>query len=675
MKNIYLLLFSSLFYSNFILAQVNENPELITYKIDDVNIEFKETKSFNEGDIVNLIKTPKLKYFDRDEYAVDVQRIEKYYFDNGYIDAFVDTTTKTNEEKSLITAKFIIHEREPYRIRTIKYKGLENLGPDVWNKIFKGNDPLIDTGEIFNKNKINQENIRIVNLLANNGFANAVSNPPEITKIVSQNNYAAHHFDIVLNIFSGKRYRLGKTKINLQHDKYKISDNVLLNQLDYEENDFYNREKIIVSENRLTKIAILENARIKIENVDTVKNIIDLSIVGTTRNKYQLQPELLGYDIQNQFYGGTGLSFSDKYFFGGGRTQTTRARVLFHSSDLYEFELNAQIYQPAIFSNNKINGEMNLGGQFTSDIVYYISEIKDQFSFNFELPKHTFVNNLILDWKFSNQKYVVKTNAKVVDTSIVLPSNSKINIFSSVMGLSIIHNNTNNFAFPTKGFYQSFLIENSGLFGDLVRNLFDISTFSYIKLSTINKIFINLSDDRQSSVLAYKFLVGSIFEYGDNKLKVNVNGKNVDVDFNIIPIESRFIAGGSTSVRGWGARKLGTFANKENGGNFIIESNIEHRTKPFINTKGFLKDLGFVTFLDFGNLWETPEKFKFNDIAVAIGGGLRYYTIVGPVRFDIGFKLYDYAPDPDTDKLLFKNSLNTIIKNKLTIQFGIGNTF
>jgi len=652
-----------------------ENPENKIYKLDDVNIDFRETRTFSKSDIEELIKTPKLKFFDRDEFAVDIQRIEKFYFDNGYIDAFVDTTTITDDNESSLTANFIIHEREPFRIRNITYTGLGNITQELWRKIFKDNEPLIDTGQIYNKNKLSQENIRVANILVNNGYANAVANPPEIIKIESQNIRRAHQFNLVLNFITGDNYRFGKTKVVLQKDIYKISDDVLLKELEYNENDIYSKDVLIESENRLTKIAILENARIQIDNIDTVNNIINLKIVASVRNKYELQPELLGYDIQNEFYAGTGLSFTDRYFFGGGRTETTRARILAHSTDQYGFELSTQIYQPAIFSNNKITGEMNLSGQFYSDFIYYISEIKDQFSFNYELPKHTYVNNLVLDWKISNQRFVLKSKDYIAELLDTLPANSSFNIFSSVLGFSIIHNNTNNFSFPTKGFYQSFLIEHSGLLGNIIKKFFDISTFSYVKFSSLNKFFINISDDHQSSVLAYKFLVGTIFEYGDNRLKLTVDGQQKEVESSIVPLESRFIAGGSTSVRGWGSRRLGTFPNAENGGNFIIESNFEHRTKPFMDTKGYFKDLGFVTFLDFGNLWETPKQFKFDDIAVAIGAGVRYYTIVGPIRFDIGFKFYDYAPDPNTDKWLFNNSFSVIFKNKLTVQFGIGNTF
>jgi outer membrane translocation and assembly module TamA len=174
-------------------------------------------------------------------------------------------------------------------------------------------------------------------------------------------------------------------------------------------------------------------------------------------------------------------------------------------------------------------------------------------------------------------------------------------------------------------------------------------------------------------VLATKALLGIIFEYGDNKLKVN--GLNTDLNINIIPIETRFIAGGNTSVRGWPGKKLGTFENMENGGNFLLEGNFEHRTKPFRNLKNVFRDLGFVTFFDWGNLWESPKKFQIQQIALAIGFGARYYTIVGPIRVDIGFKLYDYFAENGTNKWLFNNSLSTILQNKLTIQFGIGNTF
>ena len=67
--------------------------------------------------------------------------------------------------------------------------------------------------------------------------------------------------------------------------------------------------------------------------------------------------------------------------------------------------------------------------------------------------------------------------------------------------------------------------------------------------------------------------------------------------------------------------------------------------------------------------------FKPNDLAVAIGVGLRYYTIVGPVRLDFGFKFYDYEPAPGTNAWLWQNNITQIFQDKFALQFGIGNTF
>ncbi len=85
--------------------------------------------------------------------------------------------------------------------------------------------------------------------------------------------------------------------------------------------------------------------------------------------------------------------------------------------------------------------------------------------------------------------------------------------------------------------------------------------------------------------------------------------------------------------------------------------------------------MGFATFLDYGNIWSSYKAFRPDHIAIAIGGGIRYYTIVGAFRFDVGWKLFD--PGADADRWLFQNDIATIFRSgyKMAIQFGIGNTF
>jgi outer membrane translocation and assembly module TamA len=49
--------------------------------------------------------------------------------------------------------------------------------------------------------------------------------------------------------------------------------------------------------------------------------------------------------------------------------------------------------------------------------------------------------------------------------------------------------------------------------------------------------------------------------------------------------------------------------------------------------------LGIVLFQDIGFLYRVNQKFRFIDnLLTGTGFGLRYNTVVGPLRFDIGWR-------------------------------------
>jgi outer membrane protein insertion porin family/translocation and assembly module TamA len=47
---------------------------------------------------------------------------------------------------------------------------------------------------------------------------------------------------------------------------------------------------------------------------------------------------------------------------------------------------------------------------------------------------------------------------------------------------------------------------------------------------------------------------------------------------------------------------------------------------------------GIVAFADMGDVNRDPS-FRFDYLRLAVGGGLRYDTIIGPIRFDIGVRV------------------------------------
>ncbi len=135
----------------------------------------------------------------------------------------------------------------------------------------------------------------------------------------------------------------------------------------------------------------------------------------------------------------------------------------------------------------------------------------------------------------------------------------------------------------------------------------------------------------------------------------------------IVPLAERFFSGGGNSLRGFaineaGPRDLGT--GYQLGGEALFVNNLELRLPPVLLP--FIgKDLSPVIFHDMGNVfastsalfpsivrWSQPNLTEckttpsltscnsiFNYVSHAVGGGIRYRTPIGPVRFDVSYNL------------------------------------
>jgi translocation and assembly module TamA len=55
--------------------------------------------------------------------------------------------------------------------------------------------------------------------------------------------------------------------------------------------------------------------------------------------------------------------------------------------------------------------------------------------------------------------------------------------------------------------------------------------------------------------------------------------------------------------------------------------------------------IGLVAFVDAGVVPIAPFKIRAQDIAIAPGLGLRYFTLFGPIRLDFAYRLPSFGPD------------------------------
>jgi len=203
---------------------------------------------------------------------------------------------------------------------------------------------------------------------------------------------------------------------------------------------------------------------------------------------------------------------------------------------------------------------------------------------------------------------------------IALPGAHPKTSVVSGFGFGLDLNGTDSLVTPTRGGIARFSIEPVGMvFGgdvNLVRAIWE---------------------GRLYAPLPYRFGAAGRMRLGSQE----ATGSSTQ-----IPLFERFYAGGINSVRGYARRRVGplasdvvpaskcTFLDCDHpiGGLSVIElsTEVRHPVTDAIDVAGFV-DAGQVSL----NSWDFP----FDDLQYGVGLGVRYRSVVGPLRVDLGFPL------------------------------------
>jgi translocation and assembly module TamA len=130
---------------------------------------------------------------------------------------------------------------------------------------------------------------------------------------------------------------------------------------------------------------------------------------------------------------------------------------------------------------------------------------------------------------------------------------------------------------------------------------------------------------------------------GEDDLVLAVRGTAGSVqgaDSKKIPPSIRFYSGGGGSVRGYAFQSLGPRSSKKRplGGDSLAELSAETRWK-------LTPEWGLTAFVDGGSVYGNAFPDFSQPMRWGAGFGVRYYTVIGPVRFDLATPLTPRSDD------------------------------
>ncbi|KAF0212988.1 MAG: hypothetical protein FD178_3005 [Ignavibacteria bacterium] len=627
-------------------------------------------------------------YFDSLLIRSDLAVLKTYYKSKGFFKAKISSKFELDEKGREAKLTYLIDEGIPVYFHSMTIRGCELVALEFQAVIWE--NTRVDTNRIYEDAVVDEKKNFALTFLKNNGFMNASVEKPDVT-IDTMKNIA----DIVIRYNTGKRYRIADlytTKTGKGMDL--VADSLIKELSGLKKGNWHSNSDIQRAQVRLYRTNLFESVGVIGVITDTVNNTVPLNINATIGLLNDLSPELIMNNEDNVFNLGAGVNYNRKNFLGGARKLTVGTSIAaqnlsqfiknpsFSDTTFYGYaDARISLEQPFLFGlpiNVKLESYYTLQRRLNEGYNSVI--FGSRLGFDFELSPNVYLNSLSTYLNVEQSEYNFKEEYLINLAKSLYENESDAIDFvnkqlksrgyastSAILGTSFGANKTNDFLYPTKGYSLSFLIEDANSVAYLFSKLFgtDFNRPQSIKSVVTATWFPNVYNTK-SDGFGLKIKAGQIFTYRGDKIN--------------IPMSQRLYSGGSNSVRGWGTRALvpdkqlldlnnlnqedleALFLRKAaTGGFFLFEGSVETRHK-------FLGSFGATLFVDYGNTWNDYSEFRFDQIAVAVGFGFRFYSEFIPFRVDFGLKVYD----PEKKRSMFTKKF---YREVLQIHIGIGEAF
>lgn len=396
--------------------------------------------------------------------------------------------------------------------------------------------------------------------------------------------------DVVWHIRPGPRCRFGE--INVAGNAH-VGDKHILRTLVLRPGETYSRRRLEESQRRIYDLALFHVVTVTATLTAERDSIIPVEV--SVKEAPRLTTKIGGgYGREEKF-----RAYSDSYvlrFLGG----TRRLNLFLKHSDLEPYRISLKLIQPAFLTRRTIL-EINPFLLRQEEPAYTENRYGSHLSLLHQITQH-----LLGSVTYSYERVDLDTTS-LADVDVDGDQLADLYNKSSILFGITFDNSTPMFS-PARGIWaaSAFKISGLGLGSDyhFTRALWEIRRYQPLL----------------GMVLAGRVKIGGI--------------KSTD-EHGIVPVEDRFYAGGSASVRGWPRSELGPIVDDTPvGGKSLLEASMEWRY-PIIGI------VSGAVFSDFGNVWSPSYVYHLDDMRYSAGFGVRVRTPIGPVRLDVARPVFD----------------------------------
>jgi outer membrane protein insertion porin family len=600
-----------------------ENEVALTYKITEgkqVRIQhlvFEGARAFTKRQLTKAMQTKEAWLFsfvtgagnlDNEVLKTDIERLTAFYYDHGYIDVKVDEPVVAREEKGLkVTIK--IDEGDQYKVGSVDIGG--ELLPDM--KPARAKLGLIP-GEIFRTSKLRDDITALTEVYGDQGYA-FVNVTPD-----TDVNRAAKTVDVNYKVGKGPDVFIDHIEIT---GNTKTRDKVIRRELQLGEQERFSGSKLRRSQERLRRLGFFEDVNIttrRAESEDRLDLLVDVKEAST-----------------GSFSAGAGISSGESFLFNlrlseinlFGRGQRVVLNADFgsirrnFSLDFTEpYFLDSQLtLGVSLFNWRLIFDEFTRGGTGAGIRLLY--------------PLTALGWNKLLGFSLEDTR--IGLEYRIEDAEITSVSSNAAAIIQAEQGSSLtssltprLFRDTRNHPFdPTAGSLQDLQFEFAGVGGES----------KFIKAEARTRFYYPFW--KSARLGTFTLSLGQTLGYG-----LGYGGADRE-----LPLFERYFPGGINSVRGFRILSLGPrndvqnqFSNQNGSPGFLRRDPIGGSQQLIFNNEVIIpivESLGLkgVLFFDAGNAFSAAQGIDFNEMRMAVGGGFRWLSPIGPLRIEVGFPL------------------------------------